>query len=98
MAMHSLGDILKNKSNSSPLKRGISAARIVEVTNELLAAYFGPTIVEHATAAYVKGNTLAIACLSSTVAQEIRFKEKEIIAKIREKVPFSTVEKIQYLL
>ncbi len=98
MAMHSLNDILKSKSNSSPLKRGISAANIVEVTNQLLVVFFGPQINDYAKAAYVRGNTLAIACLSSTVAQEIRFKEKQIIAKISEKVPFSTVEKIRYLL
>lgn len=98
MAMSSLGDILKSKHNDSPLKRGITAASIVEVTNAVLAELWGPGIRDHASAAYIRNKTLAIACLSSAVAQEIRFKEQQIIAQVSARAPYAVIERIRYLL
>ncbi|OGH70347.1 MAG: hypothetical protein A2754_00250 [Candidatus Magasanikbacteria bacterium RIFCSPHIGHO2_01_FULL_47_8] len=95
--MKSLASILGNKSLASPLLRGVSAALTIEAANEFLATLFGAAIKDHASAAYIKSGVLSIACLGSTVAQEIKLREKQIIQKINEKMGFTAVKKIKYL-
>lgn len=95
--MQSLFSILRNKSTSSPLLRGVNASLAVEAANEILVNKFGPTIGEHASAAYVKNDVLSVACLNSTAAQEIKLQEADIIALINDKLGFNAIKKIKYL-
>lgn len=95
--MNSLFSILNRKGGGTPIMRGVQAARAVELANEKLIELFGPQIAEFAQAAYVKIGTLAIACLSTTTAQEIRFKEAIIRDYINQKVGYEIVKKVKYL-
>lgn len=96
--MRSLKDILNSKSiSASPLIKGIRASQIITAAENVLAKMFGPEIKDHAAPAYFKNQTLAIACLSTTVAQEIKINEAEFIKKINSLVPGANVLKIKYL-
>jgi|GEM_PF-5903039 hypothetical protein len=95
--MNSFGDILSKNSFNSPVMKTVQATVVVEVGNEALVHFFGKPILEYAQIGYIKNNTLAIACLSSMAAQEIRMKEKEILAFIKAKVPAVKIDKIRYL-
>ena len=97
MAMSSLGNILRNKSAASPLLKGVNASMAVEAANAALIKFFGPDIVHHATAAYVKDNVLFIACLSSVAAQEIKMQEKSLINATNEALPLSSIKSVKYI-
>jgi len=94
--MKSLGDLIKN-SGGSPLWKKVGAAMVVEETNALLTKMFGEESAKYARAMYVKNNVLAIACLSSVVAQEIRLNQKKIAEEINNKFGSGTVQSIKYL-
>lgn len=95
--MNSLSSILNSKGNQSPLIRGVTGAMIVEEANKLLSERFGKEILEHATAAYVKDDTLCFACLSSVVAQEIKLFETEFLGELNKKIPSGNLKRIRYL-
>ena len=67
----------------------------VEKANEILLAICGENIKDQAKAMYIKNKILNIACLSSIAAQEIKFKEKDLIAKINSNG--KVVDKIRYI-
>lgn len=95
--MESLGKILGNKNLNTPLIKGLRASEVIAAAESILVKFFGDPIKTHASPAYYKNHTLTIACLSSTVAQEIRLHENALIAAINEKVPNVEVSKIRYL-
>lgn len=97
MSMNSLGSILGSRHNQSALIKGVTAAMIVEVANDILQKRFGKEISDHATAAYVRETTLCIACLSSVAAQEIKMFEAEFLTDLNQQIPQANIEKIRYL-
>lgn len=95
--MKSLGDLLKKNAGTSPVWRKVQAAMVVEEANDVLSKLFGEESKKYARAMYVKEKNLAIACLSSVIAQEIRLNQVKIISLINTKFGKNTVEKIKYL-
>ncbi|MDD4476828.1 MAG: DciA family protein [Patescibacteria group bacterium] len=95
--MDSLFEILKAKSAASPMIRSVNAAMIVEKANDSLREFFSDDIKKYARAIYCKDCVLAIACLSSVVAQEIKLNELMIVALINKKISPEKVKKIKYM-
>lgn len=95
--MKSLADLLRNSNLNSPILKGVRASIIVEAGEAVLVNLFGPEIKVHANVAFFKNNTLTIACLSGSVASEIKLNEPRILAQINAKVPGANVTKIRYL-
>lgn len=95
--MRSLGDLLKNHTGQSPIWKKVGAAMVVEEANAIMTKLFGEESKKYARAMYVKSGDLAIACLSSVIAQEIRLNQGKIIGEINKKFGPKTVEKIKYL-
>lgn len=92
-----IGDILRKRADKSALWRGVRASLVVEAANETLVAVLGAGAADYARAVYVKNGTLAIACLSSVAAQEIKINEQKIIAEINKRAGNTVVEKLAYL-
>ena len=92
-----LGDILKNKNFNSPILRGVRAAQVIAEAEKILVAKFGEEIRASASPAYYKNQTLAIACLSSTAANEIKLYERSILEELNKAVPGALIVKIRYL-
>ena len=95
--MKSLGDLLKNNNLSSPLLIGVRAAQVVEEAQKILVKEFGDDISKYAAPAYYKNGVLTIACLSSSAAQEIKLRERNILLELNDKLKGPKIEKIRYL-
>jgi len=96
--MDSLGNLLSHNPFKKAIMRGVESAEIVEKANEVLTQVFGEAINEHAHAAYTKHNRIFIACLSSTVAQEIRLHEKRILELILQQIPSARIAGISFIV
>lgn len=95
--MRSISSILRSASSRSPLIKGVTAAVTVEAANAALATLFGKQIFDHAQAAHIKNNVLAIACLSSSAAQEIKLHEARFIELVNKQVGMEAVKRVKYL-
>ena len=95
--MKSIASILGNRTNASPLVKQITAALTIETANDILEKIFGTDIKEMAQAVYVKQKILTIACLGSTVAQEIKLHEEVLLKEIVGKVGPGTVVRICFI-
>lgn len=95
--MKSLGDLLENKRKQSAIWKGVNASMIVEKANEVIVELFGEDVKNQAQVVYYKDNTITLACLSSTIAQEVRLNERKIKSKINEIFGSDTIHKIRYL-
>ena len=96
--MRSLGDILKKQMKQSSVGQRITATLVVEKANQVVKDMFGPGVIKYVQAVYFKEKVIALTCLSSVMAQEIKLNEKRIIAEINEKLEALVVEKIRYLI
>ena len=95
--MQSISNILGEKKHISSMWRGVDASLVVEFTNTVLENFFGAQVSNSAKAVYYKSSNLTIAALSSIAAQEIKFREKDIIMEINNKFGQNKVRKIKYL-
>jgi predicted nucleic acid-binding Zn ribbon protein len=96
--MKSLGEILKKQMPVMPAGKQITATMVVAKANEAIIALCGAGAAKFAQAIYYKDKTIAITCLSSVTAQEIKLNERQIIAEINKKLEGKAVEKIRYLI
>ncbi len=87
--------------NSHLQKRGIArqvqASLVCAEVDKLIANLWGEAGTASARALYLKNNILTVACLSSSMAQEIRLHEDEIIMAINKKFG-PVVERLSYQL
>ncbi len=95
--MKLIGSILERHANAGGMFQGVSAAMALEIAEQVLLKAWGEKIKEYAKPLYVKHRIMAIACISSVIAQEIRFREAEIIKEINEKLGQEAVVKLRYL-
>ena len=95
--MHSLGNIIGNKSHHSLLMRGVAGAMAVEEASRLLISIFGSTASNTCQVMPIKNRVLLIACLSSVLEDDIKKREKEIVNSINRKIGECVVEKIRFL-
>lgn len=95
--MKSLKSILQGRPRQSSFGRGVDAALVVAAGNKILASEFGEEVKNHALAVYYKNQKLAVACLSSTVAQEIRLREKQLLKALNNNSNLPPVKKFVYL-
>jgi predicted nucleic acid-binding Zn ribbon protein len=96
--MKSLGEILKKQMKQQvPGWKRVEASVVIEKTNLILKECFGAQSSRFAQAVYFKDQAVAIACLSSIMAQEIKLNEKKIISVINNKLGNEMVKKVRYL-
>lgn len=98
MAFTPLGDALTSKLlHNNTLKRQVETSGVVEIAKEVIDHMLGAEIGAHVRPLFLKNRTLTVSCASSSVAQEIRLKQLEIVAKINEKVGKNEVDRVRYL-
>lgn len=98
MAMQSLGQILKKQLPQSTIGKQVTASFVVDKANETIKELFGAGSLKFAQTIYYKDKTIAITCLSSVMAQEIKLNEKKIISTTNTKLGAVAVEKVRYLV
>ncbi len=93
-----IGDALNDKMKSKkPLEKQLQATQVVELAEAAFVELLGEELGSHAKPQFLKNRTLTVTCTSSTLAQEIRLRQKEIVEKINEKLGKNEVDRIRYL-
>ena len=98
MSFTPLGEALFHKIPSkSQLRKQVEASQVLDYASETLAELFGKEQAYHVKPLFLKNRTLTLACSSSSMAQEIRLHQAEIMDKINEKIGKKEVDCIRYL-
>lgn len=98
MGFTPLGDALKGKMNTQKsMDKQLEANAIVEIAEAVFKEVFPEDLAVHAKPLFLKNRTLTVTCTSSALAQEIRLRQGEIVAKINDKLGKSEVDRIRYL-
>jgi predicted nucleic acid-binding Zn ribbon protein len=98
MSFTPLGDSLLSKfSTNSTLKRQVETSEVVDLAKEVITELLGADIASHIRPLFLKNRTLTVSCGSGAVAQEIRLRQLEIVAKINEKIGRTEVDRVRYL-
>jgi predicted nucleic acid-binding Zn ribbon protein len=84
-------------SAQTPLKNQLQASLVVERAIEVFQELFGAEGGAAAKPLFLKNRTLTVTCATGAIAQEIRLKQLEIVAKINEKIGKKEVDRIRYL-
>ena len=95
--MKSLGNIIKIKTNASPIFRGAASALVIDSANIFLMENFGEEILNQARAAYLRHGILTVTCLSDATAQTIKQKERALIDYIHKKLGGKVIKNLRFL-
>lgn len=98
MGFERVGAILPKNIKKSGISESVRASMICEAVDKELIRIFGEDMGSKAKALYFRNKTLTLAVLSSVLAQEIRFREGEIISYLDNKFGMGVVERIRYLM
>ncbi len=93
-----LKDLLNNRISSSGMRPQLDAALALEEFNNAVKAIIGASLNNKIRPLYIKNKVLTVACLSSVLAQELKFHEKNIIASINNNLKSEIVDNIRFLL
>ncbi len=96
--MFDLKSLLQKSIKRAGINRQVEAYQVVHAFNELSPKILGDKLKDSVMAISVRDKILSVACLSSIVAQELRFKEKKIIDTLNGKFGKEVVRKIKYVL
>ncbi len=72
--------------------------QVIIYAEEAVAEIFGKDKINDAKPLFLKNRTLTVTCSSSAMAQEVRLRQQEIIAKINQKLGKIEVDRVRYLL
>lgn len=97
MSFQHIGSLLPRNIKRAGIGRQIQASLVCQEFDRLLARFFVHEIASQAKALYFKDNTLTIAVLNCVLAQELKFKEAEIIGVLNGKYGEGTVRRMRYL-
>ena len=95
---HSLGEIIKKTVKKAGIGNQVETALVLEDFSAVLTTIMGEKIGKSVKPMYIRNKTLTIACLSSVIAQEIKFKEQKIIKTLNQKYSKEVVEKLIYMV
>lgn len=99
MSFSPIASILnKSLKQKSGLAVQITAALVCEEFEKIVLEKWREQVRNKAKALYLKDRVLAVACLSSVLAQEIKLQEREITRTLNEKFGKDTVERIRYVM
>lgn len=98
MSFTQIYNILNKQVVSKGLAQQISAALLCEEFDKIVIEKWGIEMKNKAKALYCKDKILTVACLSSTMAQEIKLNEGQILDALNKKFNSLVVEKIRYVL
>ena len=93
--MESLKSLIPQRLNLYGIKETVNSSMIVEKFNELMLGEFGEELIKNkANAIYVKQKAVYVVVLSSVLAQELKFKEKQLIEILNDYYNQEVIQKI----
>lgn len=94
--MDTIKQLLPRSVQHAGIAASIDAARVVTMATRVLEEIFDPAIAARMKPLYLKNRTLTVNCDSTTVAQELKLRETEILAQLTEKLGAQLVDRIRY--
>ena len=91
-----LKSFLNRSINKAGIQKSVEAARVCFFWEGIIKEIFNQEAAEKSKAIRFRNGILTVAVLSSTLAQEFNFKEREIKRKINEKLGGEKVRKIRF--
>ncbi|MFA6427924.1 MAG: DUF721 domain-containing protein [Candidatus Buchananbacteria bacterium] len=98
MSMHQLKDLLQRSVNRAGISKEVEASLICEKFLEVVKETFGAAWQKNCKPLYVKNNTITVACLNNVVAQEIKLREKVLLASLEKILKKKSVERIRFVI
>jgi hypothetical protein len=92
-----LKTILHKNVKKAPIYRQLEAAQIIEIFHQYVRQAIPGHLSGQVKGLYVKNQILHVASLSSLLAQELRFKESEIIKIINTQMQRPVLKKIRFI-
>jgi len=80
--LNSIGGDLKKSINKAGITRQIEAVAVCDLWEKIICQIFGEQVIGKTQALHFKDGILTVAVLNPVLAQEFRFKEKEIRIEI----------------
>ncbi len=98
MGFSHIGQLLPQATKRAAIAPQVNAARVLDGFFDLLIKRWGSEVIgRRCKPVSVRHNTLTLMCVSAPLAQEIKFKELELLAELNERFGKVVVEKIRYL-
>ncbi|MBU4512827.1 DUF721 domain-containing protein [Patescibacteria group bacterium] len=98
MSFQLIGKLLPKSIKRAGLSRQVEASLICSEFDNLIKHVFSPQILNQVKAMYFQNNTLTIAVLNSTLAQEIKLRERKIIGKLNNRFGKDVVLGLRFLM
>lgn len=106
MAIQTLGSLLSESLSRAGIKQQVDSALVLDkftaVIREVFlneyAADHTDEILKELNPLYLKNKVLTIACLSSSLSQELKLREKTILYKLNSEFGKDVVEKIIFVV
>lgn len=87
---------LVNQSVNSETAKSVQAAEVVDAASGVIKDIFDEEMLVHMKPLYLKNRTLTISCSGSTVAQELKLHETEMLKKLEEQLGQKLIDRIRY--
>ncbi|MFH0804886.1 MAG: DciA family protein [Patescibacteria group bacterium] len=94
----SLKDLLSSSISRAGIGEQVTAAVVCTEFDRIALKILGPAVQDKLKAMYVKNSTLTVAVGSSSVGQEIKLHELEILEELNKKVGPPNVERLRFLV
>lgn len=75
----------------------VASAVVLDRFNNVIIEIFGRSILKKIRPLYLKDQILTVACLNSVVAQELRFREEEILIRLNNGPEPSRISRIRII-
>ncbi len=98
MTFTKLEKLIDKNFGRSELGRKVQAALVLEKFSAIAAELAGAAVAKKIRPLYIKDRTIVVACLSSVVAQELRFVEEEILRLLNDGGSGEVVSRIRYVV
>ena len=98
MGFSHIGQLLPQATKRAAIAPQVNAARVLDGFRDLLIQRWGAeTVSRRCKPLSLRHNVLTFMCVSAPLAQEIKFKELELLAELNERFGKVVAEKIRYL-
>ena len=82
MSFIPLKNLIPKALQNAGIASKVASAVILDRFNNVIIEIFGRSILKKIRPLYLKDQILTVACLNSVVAQELRFREEEILSRL----------------
>ena len=96
--INSIGNLLGESIRNAGISEQVGAAVICDEFNRIILETLGEQVKDKIRALYVKNKTMTIAVMSSSLGQEIKLHEHEILEKLNQKTGTNRVDRLRFLV